>query len=361
MTPRSTMMTLRLTLFTILAAAVLFLDVCAARRVPLLSRDPRPAVSLPSFDHGLEVVVWKRRVHNSDSGSSSSPDSAYDPTSTTSSTTTNNNDNDDDTSTTGTSDRCLGQKNVTRIIQNDDGYGHYYSSGIGSENSTRGGTTPDGSGTAPRFDNSTGAFVFLADDAANDVDINDQHYLSYLGGAAIPFKSGDDSPNGVSPKKLDNLDFVTVDENSVKDGSCAAPNTSYAYEYQSKYSLSSGSVPVYCVCDPYGLCGCDDHHRNSSFVDVMLAYVGLDTEAKNVSKACTILLDGATTILVDGGLSNGSTKADPDADEVLARESRTRSRKCGGGGGDGTGAAIALSVNGWLLGSVLGMVLIVWF
>ncbi|KAL4961136.1 uncharacterized protein BDV14DRAFT_211226 [Aspergillus stella-maris] len=325
-------MTLRLTLFTLLAAAVLFLDVCAARSVPLLSRDLRSA----------------RRVHDSGSGSSSSSDSTYDSTSTTSSTTTNNNDNnnDDETSTTSTSDRCLGQKNVTR-------------------NSTSGGITPDGSGTAPRFDNRTGAFIFLFDDAANDVDINDQHYLSYLGGAAIPFKSGDDSPNGVAPKKLDNLAFATVDEESVKDGSCAVPNTSYAYEYQSKYSLSSGSVPVYCVCDPLGLCGCDDHHGNSSFVDVMLAYVGLDTEAKNVSKACTISLDRATAILVDGGLSNGSTKADPDADEVLARESRTRNRKCGGSGngngGDGTGAATALSVNGWLIGSVLGMVLIVWF
>ncbi|KAL4795323.1 hypothetical protein BDV19DRAFT_363520 [Aspergillus venezuelensis] len=234
-TPPSTIMTTRLTLFTLLAAAVLFLNVCAARSVPLLSRDLCPAVSLPSFDIGLEIPeIWKRRLQDSGSGSSSSSDSTYDSTSTTSSTTTNNNDFDDDTSTSSTSDRCLGQKNVTRIIQNDDGYGHYYSSGIGSENSTSGGTTPDGSGTAPRFDNRTGAFVFLSDDAANDVEINDQHYLSYLGGAAIPFRPGVDSPKGVSPKKLDNLAFATADEDSVKDGSCAVPDTSYAYEYQSK-------------------------------------------------------------------------------------------------------------------------------
>jgi hypothetical protein len=230
-----------------------------------------------------------------------------------------------------------------------------------SENSTAGGTTPDGSGTAPRFDNSTGAFVTLADDnAANAVDIKDQHYLSYLGGAAVPFKSGDHSPNGVSPKKLNNLPFTTVDENNVKDGSCAVPNTSYAYDYQSKYSLgSAGNVPVYCLCDPYGLCGCDDHHGNSSFVDAMLAYMGLGDEAKNISRICTVSLDGATTILVDGGLSNGSTKADPDADEVLARVPRTKSTRCGGNGG--TGAAVAVSVNSWSLGVIsLAVASLVW-
>ncbi|KAL5051540.1 hypothetical protein BDW71DRAFT_202708 [Aspergillus fruticulosus] len=141
----------------------------------------------------------------------------------------NENDDDDATSSSTSSDRCLKAKNVTRIIQNDDGYGSYYSSGIGSENSTVDGTTPDGSGIAPRFDNSTGAFVTLVDDdAANAVDIEDQRYLSYVGGAAIPFKSGNDSPNGVSPEKLDSLPFATVDEDNVKDGSCAVPNTSYA-------------------------------------------------------------------------------------------------------------------------------------
>ncbi|KAL4933361.1 uncharacterized protein BDV17DRAFT_107682 [Aspergillus undulatus] len=364
-------MAFRPSLLTLLAAVFLCLGVCAARSVPM-RRDLRPAVSLPSFDHILDTVeIWKRRVHDSSADSSSSSSSSSDSdsdstsTSTTSSTTTaNNNDGDDDdntSSTTSTTNRCLKDKNVTRVIQNDDGYGHYYSSGIGSENSTAGGTTPDGSGTAPRFDNSTGAFVTLADDdAANDVSIDNQHYLSYLGGAAIPFKSGDDSPNGLSPKKFDNLVFATVDEDSVKDGSCAVPNTSYAYEYRSKYSLSSGSVPVYCVCDPYGLCGCDDHHGNSSFVDAMLAYVGLDGEAKNISKACTVLLDGATTILVDGGLSNGSTKADPDADAVFAREPRTKGGRCPGSGGNGTGAATALSVNSWLAGMVLlGMASIV--
>ncbi|KAL4941251.1 hypothetical protein BDV06DRAFT_223273 [Aspergillus oleicola] len=357
-------MILRSPFLTLLAALFPLLGVCVARSVPMMRRDLRSAASLPSFDHTLEAVeFWKRRVHDSGSDSSSSSDSD---SSTTSSTTTNNdnnndddNDNDDTSTSISTNNGCLRQKNVTRVIQNDDGYGHYYSSGIGSENSTAGGTTPDGSGTAPRFDNSTGAFVVLADDdAANDVDIDDQHFLSYLGGAAIPFKSGDDSPNGVSPKKLNHLAFATVDEDSVNDGSCAVPNTSYAYEYQSKYSLSSGSVPVYCACDPYGLCGCDDHHGNSSFVDAMLAYIGLDSEAKNVSKACTISLDGVTAILVDGGLSNGSTKADPDADEVFARQSRTRGRNCGGSGDNGTGAATALSVNGWLVGVVLGLIFV---
>ncbi|KAL4920146.1 hypothetical protein BDW62DRAFT_177722 [Aspergillus aurantiobrunneus] len=342
-------MAVRSPLLTLLAAALLFLSVCAARSVPTR----RDAVSLPSIDDTLNIVeIWKRRVHHSSSDSS---DSDSDSDSTSSSSTKN--DDADDTSSS-TSNTCLKQKNVTRIIQNDEGYGHYYSDGIGSENSTAGGTTPDGSGTAPRFDNSTGAFVTLADDAAaNNVDLDSQHFLSYLGGSAFPFKSGDKAPSGLSPRKLDNLAFATVDESAVSTGSCAVPNTSYAYQYQSQYRLSSGNVPVYCLCDPYSVCGCDDNHSNSSFVPAMLAYIGLDTEARNVSKACTISLDGATTILVDGSLSNGSTKADPNADDVFTRKPRTKSGKCGGG----TGAAAAVSVNSWLLGSVvLGMASLVW-
>lgn len=37
--------------------------------------------------------------------------------------------------------------------------------------------------------------------------------------------------------------------------------------------------------------------------------------------------------LLTRGLSNGSTKADPDADDVFAREPRAKSSKCGGGQG----------------------------
>lgn len=234
-----------------------------------------------------------------------------------------------------------------------------------SKKSTVGGTTPDGSGTAPRFDNSTGAFVTLADDAAaNNVEDNKQKYLSYLGGAAVPFKSGDTSPNGVKAKKLDNLGFNTVDENNVKDGDCAVPSTAYGYQYESKYKLSTGNVAVYCLCDPYGLCGCDDHHKNSSFVPAMLSDIGMGTEAQNISKACTISLDGATTILVDGGLSNGSTKADPDATPVRTRKNTCGTRAFGTSGsedGDDTGAAASLSVNSWLVGTVaLGMASLIW-
>lgn len=98
----------------------------------------------------------------------------------------------------------------------------------------------------------------------------------------------------------------------------------------------------------------------------MLTDIGMGTEAQNISRACTISLDGATTILVDGGLSNGSTKADPAAPAV-----RTRKNTCAGraltGGTDGsdstddTGAAASLAVNSWLVGTVaLGMASLIW-
>ncbi|KAL2831350.1 hypothetical protein BJY01DRAFT_254288 [Aspergillus pseudoustus] len=316
----------------LLAAFLLFLGVCAARDVATSNNFAQARDS-----EGL----WKRRIHHSDSDSdsSSSSDSSSD-TTTSSSTSSNINDDDDDDgdddTSTGTSSSdtrvCTKTKTSTRILTNDDGYGPYSSSGIGSENSTSGGSTRNGSGTAPRFDNSTGAWTVVKDDAAaNDVDNENQKYLNYLGGAAVPYKSGDDSPNGVSSKRVDNLAFATVDEDN------------------STYSLSSGNVPVYCACNPYGLCRCGDFHKNSSFVPTMLSYLGLDREAKNVSKLCTVSIDGTTTTLIDGGLSNGSTKADPDADAVFTRVPTSRGGRCPSGSGGDSAAPKSISVNGGLL------------
>ncbi|KAL2825192.1 hypothetical protein BDW59DRAFT_161907 [Aspergillus cavernicola] len=345
-------MAFRSSLLTLLAAVFLCLGVCTGLNVGT-RRDLHSKTSLSSVSRSIDTVeaFWKRRVHH-DSDSDTDTDSTSDSTSNSqSSSNTADNDDNDGTSQTSTSTTCVRQRNTTRILHNDDGYGHYYSSGIGSENSTAGGTTPDGSGTEPRFDNSTGAWVTLEDGAANDIDIDDQHYLSYLGGAAVPYKSGDNSPNGLSPKRLDNLAFTTVGEDSITDGSCAVPNSSFAYQYESQYSLSSGNVPVYCTCAPYGLCGCDDFHANSSFVPAVLSYLGLGTEAKNISKLCTVSLESTTTILVDGGLSNGSTKADPDAKSVITRVPRSRSTRCpsSGSGGGGSAAPVSLSVNNGLL------------
>ncbi|KAL3447124.1 hypothetical protein BJX65DRAFT_308191 [Aspergillus insuetus] len=185
-----------------------------------------------------------------------------------------------------------------------------------SKSSTSGGTTLDGSGSAPLFDNRTGAFVALKDiAAASNVDNDDQHCLSYLGGAAVPYKAGTKSPNGVSPRRFDNLAFATVKEAA----------------YESTYNLSNGSVPVYCACDIYGLCGCDDFHKNGSFVPTLLSYLCLGDEASNVSKVCTISIDGTTTILVNGGLVNGSTNADPKALPIITRVLTSKTTRCPAG------------------------------
>ncbi|KAL2802980.1 hypothetical protein BJX63DRAFT_413320 [Aspergillus granulosus] len=50
------------------------------------------------------------------------------------------------------------------------------------------------------------------------------------------------------------------------------------------HTVSGGYFGVYCVCNPYGLCGCDDFHGNSSFIPKILSYFGLKREADNVPK-----------------------------------------------------------------------------
>ncbi|KAL3483218.1 hypothetical protein BJX62DRAFT_249770 [Aspergillus germanicus] len=336
----------RLFFLPLLAVTFLLISVCAAldMATPKPLRSPSRLWPVPQARDAADGLS-KRRMHISNAHSDSTSQTA--PSSSTGFNTNNNNNKDDQTPTVTIrlGNRCPKQKNTTRILTNPNGYGYYYSTGLegtslndrfthSNKSSTSGGTTLDGSGSAPLFNNRTGAFVALKDiAAASKVDNNDQHFLSYLGGAAVPYKAGTKSPNGVSPRRFDNLAFATVKEAAVKDGACAVPNTSYAYKYESTYNLSNTSIPVYCACDLYSLCGCDDFHKNDSFVPTLLSYLGLGDEARNVSKLCTVSIDGATAILINGGLVNGSTKADPKALPVITRVPTSKTTRCPAGSG----------------------------
>ncbi|KAL4814380.1 hypothetical protein BDW67DRAFT_186765 [Aspergillus spinulosporus] len=261
-------------------------------------------------------ILWKRRrgggsSSDSDSDSDSSSDYDYDD-----SLSSGGGGGDSDGSHT-----CFVEKNVTRKAYSD-GYSHFYSVGNGKETSLEGGYTPEGSGTPPSWDNSSGSWIDLDFWEASSLD--DPAYISYLGGAAVPYLAGETSPNGVEPEVFLDLPYEPDLSSIPSSLLCSVPNSNYAYKYKEKFNWTSISseeenygeyvtrwVPVYCCCGFNTLCGCDDHHRNSSFVTALTQWLGLGMSPRNTTDVCAIDIEGETTLLVRGQLLNGSTKADP--------------------------------------------------
>ncbi|KAL2864003.1 uncharacterized protein BJX67DRAFT_384183 [Aspergillus lucknowensis] len=334
-------MVLTLRVATLLVA--LFFLVGVSLAVESSSTDPSLSALTSRFANGLKTF-WKRRRggwgsdSDSDSPSSSGSNSGgYE-------------DYGDDSSTGGGGGddggwyTCYRPMNITREARNDGSYGDYYSVGNGHYTSNKGGYTPEGSGTPPRWDNSSGKWVALSYYESSY--LSDPEVISYLGGASVPYLSGEDSPNGMHPEQFIDLPFETVPGDYLPDGQCAVPNSSYAYRYKAKFNWTSISmeeenygeyvtrfIPVYCTCALYTPCGCDDFHQNTSFVPRLLQELGLYMSPRNVSDLCSIDIKGETALLVNGSLANGSTKADRTVSRLTETVSTTVSTRCLAGTG----------------------------
>ncbi|KAL4747054.1 hypothetical protein BDW72DRAFT_209894 [Aspergillus terricola var. indicus] len=292
-------------------------------------------------------ILWKRRR-----GGGSSSDSDYD-----SDSDSGDYGYDDSSSSSGSGGSdgyhtCFVEKNVTREAHSD-GYWSFYSVGNGKETSLEGGYTPEGSGTSPSWDNSSGSWDALEPREASYLD--DPAYISYLGGAAVPYPAGKTSPNGVEPEKFLDLPYEPDLSPIPSSLLCNVPNSNYAYKYKEKFNWTSISfeeenygeyvtrwVPVYCCCGLNTLCGCDDHHRNSSFVAALTQWLGLGMSPRNTTDVCAIDIEGKTTLLVKGELMNGSTKADRTVSYMSETVSTTVTTQCAETGGSASGARAQL-------------------
>lgn len=199
------------------------------------------------------------------------------------------------------------------------------------KNSTQGGYTAKGSGTAPHWDNSTGSWSYNKYPSYLDP----PETLSYTGGAAVPYLSGKVSPNGVSPRKFTNLPYTPDLEEYPSGYECTIPNTNYAYKYEAEFKYTesddddtSRNAPIYCCCALDSLCGCDDFHQNSSFVLAMLKREMDSPNPLNSTSVCAIDIEGETTILVSGTLEDGSTKADGETESLTETISTTGMTRC---------------------------------
>lgn len=120
---------------------------------------------------------------------------------------------------------------------------------------------------------------------------------------------------------------------------CTIPTTNYAYKYEAEFEWNeseydtenpgaSHSTPIYCCCALDSLCGCDDFHRNSSFVLAMLQREMDAPSPRNSTLVCAVDIEGETTILVSGTLQNGSTKADGKPEYLTETISTTGMTRC---------------------------------
>ncbi|GES62099.1 hypothetical protein ATEIFO6365_0005007500 [Aspergillus terreus] len=318
---------------------------------------PAPALALAQDD---AKWLYKRRRggggdSSSDSDSDSSSSSDYD-------------DYDSDSSSSsgsGSAPMCYYDKNVTIEMMNTGSFGDFYRAGTGSPGNNTGGYTPEGSGTYPRWDNSSGAWVSVRD---YDVSyLHSGHEYVYLGGAGVPYTAGETSPNGVTPRRLD-LDFETAPYPYLGGDLCSVPNASWAYRYAARYNWTELNMdddtygayivhllPVYCCCALYTVCGCDDGHRNASFVPALLEYLGIYNDPRNDTDVCSVTVDGELVLVVNGTLANGSTMADREATPTKETVLVTESRICEADEAAASGGRAMYAGLGWVVWIVMGV------
>jgi hypothetical protein len=164
------------------------------------------------------------------------------------------------------------------------------SSGSSSRSSTSGGATRSGSGARPAY----GAY--------------------YGGGAKVPYTAGGRSPTrGVSPAFLPIAAFAFFPGLWLY-GSLYAYPFSTPYYYRNANNQNQ-TIEITCLCQENSVCGCDDN-GNTTYVQQVIGD-GTD-QPKNSSLVVVLppLANGTQRAYINGTLPNGTTAADPNAEDV---------------------------------------------
>lgn len=202
------------------------------------------------------------------------------------------------------------------------------SSGKGSSSSNSGGATKTGSGVTPNYGG--GRY--------------------YGGGSKSPYASGGRSPAGIVAVPL----LVGAGALALYPGYHLYPYGAYAYPYYHPYGFYNRTgrrnatnstntrrevdfemiqirqttttginetKPVTCLCAMYAVCGCDDN-GNKTFLDSL---IGDGTYANlNLSLVDVAVINGTSTIVINGTLPNGTTAAGGTEDAFGAATALTQ-------------------------------------
>ena len=81
----------------------------------------------------------------------------------------------------------------------------------------------------------------------------------------------------------------------------------YPYYYRNNTSNRNETISVYCLCDQYSVCSCDDNN-NSTFVQDIVGN-GTNTPVNSSTVRIVKFANGTTQAYVNGTLPNGTTAA----------------------------------------------------
>ncbi|PGH13015.1 hypothetical protein AJ80_06499 [Polytolypa hystricis UAMH7299] len=230
---------------------------------------------------------------------------------------------------------------VRQGAMNEFGYGYYYFSGPGKMDSLDGGYTRNGSGSPPTWQNTNGTWVFYQ--WHWNVEFDHEHSF-YFPGGAVPFLAGEASPRGIKPE-LTEFDYKHPEDDIYNFGygafdefestwECLMPEESYAYKYPVQWDYletirpsressedfnQTTPVDVICCCDKGRLCGCD-YNGDSKFLQKLGSMhitrpIYSDSVIKNTTRICYFPIKGQPTLLINGTLTNGSTKGNDSIPE----------------------------------------------
>lgn len=155
-----------------------------------------------------------------------------------------------------------------------------------SSSGNRGGASGSSSGTGPRPAYGSGGRY-------------------YGGGATTPYTSGLRSPSGLTSTALLSIAALTLFEGIWL-------NPAYLYPFPEPYTFYNTSAgqnqtkPVRCLCEQYQECGCDDN-KDPTYMSSLLGNGSISV--LNSTLIQVNLVNGTSTILINGTLPNGTTAA----------------------------------------------------